>query len=84
MNHLEKQVDYNDRDEIIDSVRLMLNGLGFGLNYQHADLVHRAISTLANKGYGDTTIKDMVAMRNTWSEDWKTHFELKKVIVNDS
>jgi hypothetical protein len=67
-------VKVKDRQQEIEFIRIALNSVEIGVNYQHADLINRTL-TLLMKKKGKFDIMDAITILHKWKEDWRKYFE---------
>jgi hypothetical protein len=64
-----KRVKQEHKQIEIEKLQVLLNAVGFNLDYQATDLIHRTLKINNAKA----TIKDCVAIR----QQWQKHYENK-------
>jgi len=70
-------VEIKDRKKEIEYLRMALNMVEIGVNYEITDLIIRVSKELNEMG-DHFAIDDAVHILYDWRRDWKEYFKLKK------
>lgn len=70
-------VEFKDRKEEPEFVRMALNICGIAIDHKTADLVYRVTQAIEKKK-GDFSIRDAVQINADWEKHWKEYFKSKQ------
>jgi hypothetical protein len=73
---MESTIPIKDFNADLHELKLVLNVIGFQMNYQQVDLLWRAMELYEIKGK-DFSVKDAVDVQIEWSNHWDNYFENK-------
>ena len=71
------EVEFSDRKEEPEFVRMALNICGIAIDHKTADLVYKVVQAI-DKKKGGFSINDAVQINTEWEKYWKEYFKSKK------
>ncbi len=72
------KVEIKDRNLEIEQLRMVLNMVGIGVDYEHTNLINECFNGLKKKG-GSFNIKDAVEIESNWAKKWDDYFTEKEL-----
>jgi hypothetical protein len=70
-------VAVKDRQRDIEYIRIALNCVEIGIDYQRADLINRTLVVLA-RNKGKFSLENATEIQAKWEKDWADYFDEKK------
>lgn len=71
------EVEFSDRQEEPEFIRMALNICGIAIDHKTADLVYKVTQAI-DKKKGKFSINDAVQINAEWEKYWKEYFKCKK------
>lgn len=80
---IQMKVEIKDRKKDIEYLRMALNMVEIGVDYEITDLIIRVANELKKRGDG-FSIDDAVHILYEWKIDWQEYFKAKENPVNEA
>mgnify|MGYP005998886847 CR=1 FL=1 len=71
---MEKIVKHEDREERVNVLRLALNSMGIGVNYQTTDLILKTVDKI-DSDIDSFSLKDVAKLQVDDESKWNKYFE---------
>lgn len=74
-----KIVPIEDRDILIEEIRIILNSCELYVSYEQCDLIYK-VMFLHTQDDKEITLKDIFKLNKSWKEEWENYWKEKNKI----